>query len=60
MATADIKYRVQLPPDLRWSEWRTWDEPTTEPLILSVQLSKQVSLEQYNTEIAPKLKQVIG
>jgi len=60
MNIENIKYRVQLPPDLRWSEWRTLDEPTTEPLILSVQLSEQVSLEQYNQEIAPKLNKLIG
>jgi len=57
--TGDVKYRVQLPSDLRWSEWRSLDEPTTEPLILSLQLSQDVSWDRYNNEIAPKLNQAI-
>ena len=50
-----LKYRVQLPPHADWTKWRGLDEPLDAPLILSLQLSENVSWEQWG-EIAKKLK----
>jgi hypothetical protein len=58
-SASEIKYRVQIPLDLQWSEWRSLDEPSPEPLILSLQLSEEVSWERYNREIAPKLSAML-
>ena len=50
-----LMYRVQLPPHADWTEWRDLDEPLDAPLILSLQLSENVSWERWG-EIAKKLK----
>lgn len=41
------KYRLQLPPDARWTEWRDIEVPITEPHILSLQINEEVTPEQY-------------
>ena len=35
-------YRVQVPPDGNWTEWRTLDIPIKEPLILSLQVNEKI------------------
>lgn len=42
------QYRLQLPPDARWTEWRDISIPIKEPHILSLQVTEQVTKEQYD------------
>ena len=47
MSEIKAKYRLQLPPDARWTEWRDIEVPITEPHILSLQINEEVTPEQY-------------
>ena len=40
-------YRLQLPPDGRWTEWRPITASIPEPHILSLQITETVTKEQY-------------
>lgn len=40
-------YRLQLPPDGRWTEWRPITQPIPEPHVLSLQVTETVTKEQY-------------
>lgn len=42
----NARYRVQLPPDAAWSEWRDLSVPISEPLILSVQIEESATRAQ--------------
>lgn len=39
-------YRLQLPPDARWTEWRPITQKVTEPYVLSLQVTETVTKEQ--------------
>ncbi len=48
MPVENVKYRVQLPPDAHWSEWRPITEKIKEPLILSLKYDREVTWEESN------------
>lgn len=42
------QYRLQLPPDARWTEWRNIDIPVKEDHVLSLQICHRATPEQIN------------
>lgn len=43
-----IQYRLQLPPDGRWTEWRDIDALIPETHVLSMQVSEWISKDKYD------------